>query len=86
MNAMQVVTYFRLLANWPANAKLIFESVYQAVYLEYIYDWLFKFSGDRYEQLIESMKKAEMKHGLGIFAVILIILVVLMLIYFLLKI
>ena len=53
MNTIQVVTYFRLMANWPANIKLFFEAVYQAAYLDYIYDWLFEYTGERYERLDE---------------------------------
>ena len=87
MNTIQIVTYFRLMANWPANVKLFFEAVYQAAYLDYIYDWLEEFTGERYERLNEltsdeSIRRAGIEHtgfvrGLGVLAIALLIIGVL---------
>jgi len=97
MNTMQVVTYFRRIAIWPANAKMIHESVYQGIYLDYIYDWIFSYSTDSYEKLNEVVsdeleENTGVKHcclhffrGMGVFSVILVIMLILHLVHLLLK-
>ena len=42
MHVMQVLAYFRLLVNWPANTKMILQSIHNAVTLENIINGIYK--------------------------------------------
>ena len=74
---------------------MIQESVYQAIYLDYLYDWIFDYSKNCFEKLNaevndDSMEKAGIKYknfirGMGAFAVILLLLLLAHLAYLMLK-
>ena len=90
-HVMQIVAYLRLISNNPANLALIFDSVYNAVTLRPVTKLVFDFGEEKYDLAKEKtensleildIKKNSIFWSLGIFAIVLIGIIIVTLFYY----
>ena len=88
---MQIIAYLRLISNNPANLALFFDSVYNAVTLSPVKEMVFNYGVEKYELAKEKtenkleildIKKNSVFWSLGIFAIVLIGIILVTLLYY----
>ena len=94
-HVMQVVAFLRLISNNPANLKLVFDSVYDAVTLKPIKIVIFEYGEGKFDlakqkvnddTLIEmDIRKDSIIWSLGIFFIVLILLIMTLFFYYVIR-